>query len=55
MTPEVDCTYCPFVHIDCDGAWSCADMDAITIEMFASYNTNGDYVISPEDGNEEHF
>jgi hypothetical protein len=33
----------------CEGAWNCNDVEDITLEVIAYYDTNGDYAINPED------
>jgi hypothetical protein len=38
---------CPFDIATCEGAWDCNDVEAISIEVIAYYDTNGDYAINP--------
>jgi hypothetical protein len=49
--PEYGYVYCdcPFFVPTCDGAWDCNDIELISIEIIAYYETNGDYAINPED------
>jgi len=43
--------YCdnPFECVECEGAWTCADVAAISTEVIAYYDTNGDATVNPED------
>jgi predicted nucleic acid-binding Zn finger protein len=44
---------CPFFVATCDGAWSCEDIENISIEVIAYYDTNSDNAINPEDTMDE--
>jgi hypothetical protein len=56
--PDYGLAYCecPFIIIECEGAWYCPDIEAITEELITYYDTNGDGSINPEDMiDEEHL
>jgi len=56
--PEYGHVYCdcPFIVAECPGHWDCGDIEQISIEIIAYYETNGDYAINPEDDIEtEHY
>jgi hypothetical protein len=40
---------CPFDVVECEGAWNCNDVEAISIEVVAYYDSNDDQAINPED------
>jgi hypothetical protein len=43
---ELACTN-PFEPCGCEGAWSCDDIEAISVEVVAYYDTNVDGSINP--------
>jgi hypothetical protein len=56
--PEYGYLYCdmPFVCAECEGAWSCEDIENITIDILAYYDTSIDGSINPEDAIEaDHY
>jgi len=55
--PDYGDAYCDAgVCATCDGAWDCEDIEYISEEVIAYYDTNGDYSINPEDDIEtEHY
>jgi len=47
---------CPFVVNTCEGAWTCDDIEFITTDVIAYYDTNMDGSINPEDTiDSEHY
>jgi hypothetical protein len=56
--PEYGYLYCemPFVCVECEGAWTCNDIETVTLDVIAYYDTNVDGTINPEDAIEdEHY
>lgn len=49
VCPDYGFAYCdcPFVVITCEGAWECSDIEAISLEVIAFYDTNSDEAINP--------
>lgn len=49
VCPDYGMAYCecPFTVITCEGAWECADIELITLEVIAFYDTNSDDAINP--------
>jgi len=53
--PPVICD-CPYIVPECPGMWTCNDIELITMEIIAYYDTNVDGAINPEDAmEEEHY
>jgi len=47
---------CPFVVLECEGAWDCDDIKYYSDEVIAYYDTNVDGAINPEDDiDEDHY
>ena len=56
--PEYGALYCenPYTNVTCDGAWSCDDIEYISWEFVAYYDTNDNGSIDmSEYCDEEHF
>jgi hypothetical protein len=37
---------CPYIDIECEGAWTCDEIALVDYDVFAYMNTNGDNVIN---------